>query len=131
MVMFFGSLVHVQEAFRAPIGLRLSQAARSVGRAFDDALDAAGGTLPTWLILLNLKIGRPANQRSLAEAMGVSEATVTHHLYGLDARRLSPRTRDTANRRMHVLDLNEEREAAFGRMQHAALAFDIRLRAGL
>ena len=59
-------------------------------RAFDEALGEAGGTLPVWLILLNLKIRKPANQRELAEAVGVREATLTHHLNAMDARGLSP-----------------------------------------
>ena len=42
------------EPFPVPIGLRLNQAARTVERAFDEALAAAGGTLPIWLVLLNL-----------------------------------------------------------------------------
>ena len=119
------------EAFPVPIGLRLSQAARTVGRAFDDALDQAGGSLPTWLILLNLKIRKPGNQRELAEAVGVREATLTHHLNALDARGLITRTRDVANRRIHVVELTEAGEAAFTRLQRAAGAFDARLRAGL
>ncbi len=121
----------MQEAFRVPIGLRLSQAARTVSRAFDEALDEAGGTLPAWLILLNLKIRKPANQRELAEAVGVREATLTHHLNAMDARGLITRTRDTANRRIHVVELTEAGEAAFLRLQQAAIAFDARLRAGL
>ncbi len=121
----------MQEAFRVPIGLRLSQAARTVSRAFDEALDEAGGTLPTWLILLNLKIRKPANQRELAEAVGVREATLTHHLNAMDARGLITRARDTANRRIHVVELTEAGEAAFLRLQQAAIAFDVRLRAGL
>jgi MarR family transcriptional regulator, transcriptional regulator for hemolysin len=121
----------VNETFRVPIGLQLSQAARTVSRAFDEALDEAGGTLPVWLILLNLKIRKPANQRELAEAVGVREATLTHHLNAMDARGLVTRTRDAANRRMHVVELTDAGEAAFVRLQQAALAFDARLRAGL
>jgi MarR family transcriptional regulator for hemolysin len=121
----------MHEAFRAPVGLRLSQAARTVSRAFEDALNQAGGTLPTWLILLNLKIGKPANQRELAEAVGVREATLTHHLNAMDARGLITRTRDTANRRIHVVELTEAGEAAFLLLQQAAITFDTRLRAGL
>ena len=119
------------EGFPVPIGLRLSQAARTVGRAFDDALDEAGGSLPTWLILLNLKIRKPANQRELAEAVGVREATLTHHLNALDARGLITRTRNATNRRIHVVELTEAGEAAFIRLQQAAVAFDARLRTGL
>ncbi len=119
------------EAFRVPIGLRLNQAARTVGRAFEEALEETGGSLPTWLILLNLKIRKPANQRELAEAVGIREATLTHHLNALDARGLITRTRDAANRRIHVVELTEAGEAAFIRLQQAAVAFDARLRAGL
>ena len=119
------------EAFRLPIGLRLNEAARTVGRAFEDALEEAGGTLPTWLILLNLKIRQPPNQRELAEAVGIREATLTHHLNALDTRGLITRTRDAANRRIHVVELTEAGEALFTRLQQAAVAFDARLRAGL
>ena len=121
----------MDEAFRVPIGLRLSQAARAVSRAFDDALAEADGTLPVWLILLNLKIRKPANQRELAEAVGVREATLTHHLNAMDARGLVTRVRDPANRRIHVVELTEAGEAAFRRLQQAAAGFDTRLRAGL
>jgi MarR family transcriptional regulator for hemolysin len=121
----------MDEAFRVPIGLRLSQTARTVSRAFDEVLEEAGGTLPVWLILLNLKIRRPANQRELAEAVGVREATLTHHLNAMDARGLVTRTRDAANRRIQVVELTEAGEAAFLRLQQAAIAFDARLRAGL
>jgi MarR family transcriptional regulator, transcriptional regulator for hemolysin len=121
----------VKQGFRVPIGLRLNQAARAVGRAFEEALEEAGGTLPTWLILLNLTIRKPANQRELAEAVGIREATLTHHLNALDARGLITRTRDTANRRIHVVELTEAGQAAFARLQQAAVAFDARLRAGL
>jgi MarR family transcriptional regulator, transcriptional regulator for hemolysin len=121
----------VPEPFPVPIGLRLNQAARAVERAFDEALAAAGGTLPIWLILLNLKIHRPASQRELAEAVGVREATLTHHLNTMDARGLIARTRDAANRRVQVVTLTDAGEAAFLRLREAAMAFDARLRAGI
>ena len=67
-------------------------------RAFDKALEGAGGTLPVWLILLNLKIHRPGTQRDLAEKVGIREATLTHHLNAMDADGLITRiaTRRTA-----------------------------------
>lgn len=117
--------------FPVPIGLSLNRAAREVERAFDEALAAAGGTLPVWLILLNLKIGRPGNQRELAEAVGIREATLTHHLNALDARGLVTRKRVEGNRRVQAVQLTEDGEAAFGRLREAAMAFDARLRRGL
>ncbi len=124
-------LADVPESFPVPIGLRLNQAARAVERAFDEALAEAGGTLPIWLVLLNLKIRKPGNQRELADAIGVRQATLTHHLNAMDSRGLITRTRDAANRRIQVVTLTEAGEAAFARLRDAAIAFDARLRAGL
>ena len=124
-------LTDVPASFPLPIGLRLAQVARAVERAFDQALGEAGGTLPVWLILLNLNIRKPANQRELAEAGGGREATLTHHLNAMDARGLVTRTRDAANRRVQVVALTEAGEAAFARLRDVAIAFDARLRAGL
>ena len=119
------------EGFRVPVGLRLAQVARTVERAFDEALAAAGGSLPVWLILLNLKARRPANQRELAEAVGVREATLTHHLGALEGRGLITRTREAANKRVQVVALTADGEAAFLRLRDVAVAFGTRLRAGL
>ena len=119
------------EPFPEPIGLRLNQAARAVERAFDKALAEAGGSLPVWLILLNLKIHKPANQQELAKAVGVREATLTHHLNAMDARGLVTRARDPANRRFQVVTMTEAGEAAFLRLRSAAMAFNARLSAGL
>jgi MarR family transcriptional regulator for hemolysin len=119
------------EGFRAPIGLQLNQAARAVERAFDEALARADGTLPFWLILLMLKVRRPANQRELAEAVGIRQATLTHHLNALEERGLITRTRDAANRRIQAVGLTDAGEAAFLRMREAAVAFDAKLRSGM
>src|SRR5579871_4401963 len=104
------TLVSVPDPFPVPIGLRLNQAARAIGRAFDEALAGAGGSLPVWLILLNLKIRRPGTQRELAEAVGIREATLTHHLNAMDTAGLITRTRDTANRRIQLVKLTEDGE---------------------
>ena len=116
---------------RTPIGLELARAARTVSRAFDDALAEAGGSLPVWLVLLNLKTRQVSSQRELAGAVGVREATLTHHLNALDTQGLVTRTRDPANRRIHVVELTPAGEAAFLRLRDAATVFDRRLRDGL
>jgi MarR family transcriptional regulator, transcriptional regulator for hemolysin len=116
----------------SPVGLQLGQAARIISRAFDDALAAAGGgSLPVWLILLNLKIRPPDNQRELAEAVGVREATLTHHLNAMDTRGLITRRRDDSNRRIHIVELTAAGEAAFLEMRRAAFDFDKKLRTGI
>jgi MarR family transcriptional regulator for hemolysin len=128
--MLFGMLAVVRPA-RAPIGLVLSRAARIVSRAFDQALADAGGSLPMWLIVLNLKSGRAANQRELAASVGVSEATVTHHLNAMEKSGLLTRRRDPENRRVHLVELTDAGDAMFVRLRDAAVTFDRRLRRGL
>ncbi|MDH6111512.1 MarR family transcriptional regulator for hemolysin [Kitasatospora sp. MAP12-15] len=114
-----------------PLGLHLSRTARSVGRAFDDALAKVGGSTPSWLILISLKTHRLGNQRELADAVGIRGATLTHHLNAMEADGLVTRRRDPANRRIHQVELTERGEAAFQAMRGAATAFDQRLRSGL
>jgi MarR family transcriptional regulator, transcriptional regulator for hemolysin len=114
-----------------PIGLSLARTARSVSRAFDDALAQADGSVPRWLVLISLKSRPVRNQRELAEAVGIREATLTHHLNSMDEEGLITRRRDPANRRVHLVELTEAGEAAFQRMRGAATAFDQRLRSGL
>jgi MarR family transcriptional regulator, transcriptional regulator for hemolysin len=116
---------------RTPVGLRLTQVSRAVSRAFDEALAAAGGSLPVWLVLLSLKTQRLASQRELAEAVGIREATLTHHLNAMEDGGLIARRRDPANRRVHVVELTEAGEAAFVSLRGAAMAFDRRLRRGI
>jgi len=115
---------------RPPIGLQLARAAKSVSRAFDDALAEAGGSLPVWLVLISLKSRPLGNQRELADAVGIREATLTHHLNAMDAQGLVTRRRDPANRRVHLVELTDAGEAAFERLRGAAGAFDKKLRAG-
>jgi MarR family transcriptional regulator for hemolysin len=88
---------------------------------------AAGGSLPVWLVLLNIKTRQLANQRELADAVGIREATLTHHLNAMEADGLITRERHPTNRRIHVVELTEAGEAAFGRLLDAAVAFDQRL----
>lgn len=114
-----------------PIGLRLTQVSRAVSRAFDDALAAAGGSLPMWLVLLNLKTRSLGNQRELAEAMGIREATLTHHLNAMETGGLVTRHRDPDNRRVHVVTPTEDGEQAFLRLRDTAMAFDRQLRRGI
>ena len=114
-----------------PIGLEIARTAKTLSRAFDAALAEAGGSLPTWRILLSLKTGRYGTQRKLAEAIGVEGPTLTHHLDALERDGLVARSRDPDNRRVQRVELTAEGEAAFGRLRKAAAAFDRRLRAGL
>ena len=113
-----------------PIGMELAAVARLVSRAFDEALTAAGGSRPTWLVLLSLKTRAVANQRELAAAVGIQGATLTHHLNAMESDGLLTRRRDPQNRRVHLVELTDAGEAAFHRLRGVAAAHDERLRAG-
>jgi len=115
---------------QTPIGLELAGVARDVGRAFDTALSAAGGSRPTWLVLLALKSRPTANQRELAAAVGIQGATLTHHLNGMEGDGLLTRRRDPANRRVHVVELTGAGEEMFHRLRVVAGEHDARLRSG-
>jgi MarR family transcriptional regulator for hemolysin len=114
-----------------PIGRRLASTAKEVSRAFGEVLAAAGGSEHVWLVLLALKTGENANQRALAAAVGIQGATLTHHLNAMEDAGLVTRRRDPQNRRIHVVELTADGEAAFQRMRAAAVEFDERLRGDL
>jgi MarR family transcriptional regulator for hemolysin len=114
-----------------PIGFALNRASKIVGRAFETALAEAGGSLPVWLVLLNLSRGEMATQRALADALGLREATLSHHLAAMEADELITRRRDDGNRRVQVIELTDDGRAAFSRLRDAAVAFDVRLRHGI
>ncbi len=110
-----------------PIGLDLARTAKTVSRAFDDALGDAGGSLPTWLILVSLARGAPGAQRELAEAIGIEGPTLTHHLNRMEEAGLVTRQRDPANRRVHQVALTDAGTAAFRQQLDSVVAFDARL----
>lgn len=114
-----------------PIGLQLARTAREVGRAFDDSLAAVDGSLPVWLVLLNLKIQPNTNQRELAEAVGITGPTLTHHLNAMEGDGLLTRRRDPGNRRNHIVEITPAGEQRFLGLAAAARAFDERLRGTL
>jgi MarR family transcriptional regulator for hemolysin len=113
-----------------PVGLSLAHTAKVTSRAFGDALEAAGGSLPAWLVLRSLKAERLRNQRELADALGIRGATLTHHLNAMEADGLITRRRDPSNRRIHLVELTAKGESQFRVMRSAAVAYDQRLRAG-
>lgn len=114
-----------------PIGRQLTRTAKVVGRAFDDALAAAGGSQPMWLVLITLKSRQVANQRELADAVGVQGATLTHHLNSMESAGLVTRRRHPENRRIHLVELTPEGDALFLRLREVVTAFDARIRTGL
>jgi MarR family transcriptional regulator, transcriptional regulator for hemolysin len=114
-----------------PLGIVLARTSKAVERAFDDALAAAGGTRPTWLILLAVKSGAGRTQSGIAERVGISGPTLIHHLDRLESAGLVARRRDPSNRRLQTISLTAAGDALFLQLRDAAIAFDRRLRTGI
>jgi len=114
-----------------PIGLRLFTASKSVRRAFDQALSGAGGSIPMWLVLTNLKAADWRSQHDLAGAVGIEGPTLTRHLDGLEQAGLVRRRQDPADRRAVVVELTPEGHAAHARLLEVVIAFDRQLRRGV
>ena len=114
-----------------PIGLRLSRTAHTVSQAFERAMAEAGGSASAWQVLLLIRTEQWGTQSRLAEAMGVSGATMTHHLNALEAQGLVRRWREEGNRRVQQVELTADGVALFDRLREVAVRFDERLRSKL
>ncbi|HEX9551909.1 MAG TPA: MarR family winged helix-turn-helix transcriptional regulator [Streptosporangiaceae bacterium] len=78
-----------------------------------------------------MKTRNLASQRELAEAVGIREATLTHHLNAMETAGLISRQRDPANRRIHIVELTPAGDQMFMTLRAAAIDFDERLRGGI
>src|SRR3954451_2712188 len=114
-----------------PIGLRLARTARTVGQAFDRVLSEAGGSAPTFQVLLLVRSEQWGTQAQMAEAMGITGATLTHHLNALEKQGLVRRWREEGNRRVQRVALTKDGEALFERLRVVAQRHDERLHAAL
>jgi MarR family transcriptional regulator, transcriptional regulator for hemolysin len=113
------------------VGILVSRSARTLDRALDQALTAAGGSLATWLVLQALGAGEHATQAEVARAVGVRQPTLTHHLDALERSGFVTRHRDAGDRRAQQVRLTDDGRRLFVRLRRVAAAFDGQLRAGL
>jgi MarR family transcriptional regulator for hemolysin len=114
-----------------PIGLRLTRTARTVAQAFERAMAEAGGSAATWQVLLLVQTQNWGTQSAMAEAMGITAATLTHHLNALERQGLVRRWREPGNRRNQHVELTERGSELFARLRHVAREHDARLRSRL
>lgn len=105
--------------------------ARTVGRAFTDALAAAGGSVPIWLVLTTLRGEAWRTQQELARAVGIEGPTLTRHLDGMERAGLVVRRRGADDRRAIQVELTERGEELHGELLTAVIAFNRKLRRGL
>jgi MarR family transcriptional regulator, transcriptional regulator for hemolysin len=102
-----------------------------VTNAFERAMADAGGSASAWQVLLLVRSQQWGTQSRMAKAMGITGATLTHHLNALEHRGLVHRWRDAENRRVQHVALTADGEALFVRLREVALRHDQRLRSNL
>src|SRR4051794_18993653 len=114
-----------------PIGLRLTRAARAATNAFERTMAEAGGSAAAFQVLVLVRSGEWGTQARMAEAMGITGATLTHHLNALEARGLVRRWREESNRRVQRAELTDEGAVLFHHLRRVAMRHDERLRSQL
>jgi MarR family transcriptional regulator, transcriptional regulator for hemolysin len=114
-----------------PIGLRLTRTSRAVTQAFERAMAQAGGSVSTWQVLLLVRSANWDTQSEMAEQLGVTGATLTHHLNALERKGLVYRWREDNNRRVQRVVLTDAGVELFDRLREVALRHDRLLRSQL
>src|SRR3954454_15592224 len=114
-----------------PIGLHLTRTARLATTAFERAMADAGGSAATFQVLVLVSSGEWGTQTRIAEAMGITGATLTHHLNAMEAQGLVRRRREAPNRRVQRVELTEAGAALFERLREVVVRHDARMRSGL
>jgi MarR family transcriptional regulator, transcriptional regulator for hemolysin len=114
-----------------PIGLRLTRTARVISQEFDRAMAQAGGSASIWQVLVLVRAQKWGTQAQMAEEMGITGATLTHHLNMLENRGLVRRWREAENRRVQRVELTDAGVELFDRLRVVAQAHDQRLRSAL
>jgi MarR family transcriptional regulator, transcriptional regulator for hemolysin len=104
---------------------------RVVNQSFERELAEAGGSLPVWQVLLLIRTRQCNTQSDMAEELGITGATLTHHLNALEDRGLVRRWRETSNRRAQRVELTDAGLELFHRLREVALRHDQRLRSVL
>jgi MarR family transcriptional regulator, transcriptional regulator for hemolysin len=114
-----------------PIGLRLTRTSRAVTQAFERAMAQAGGSASTWQVLLLVRSANWDTQSEMAEQLGITGATLTHHLNALERKGLVRRWREDNNRRVQRVELTDDGLELWGRLRAVAARHDKLLRSQL
>src|SRR3954447_26782209 len=116
---------------RQPLGLQLTRTARVLAQEFDRAMADEGSSAPVWQVLLLIRSKQGGEPSEIAKAMGVTGATLTHHLNAVERQGLVRRWREDSNRRVQRVELTDDGIALFDRLRAVAQRHDARLRARL
>jgi MarR family transcriptional regulator, transcriptional regulator for hemolysin len=91
----------------------------------------AGGSASTWQVLLLVRSANWDTQSEMAEQLGITGATLTHHLNALERKGLVRRWREDNNRRVQRVELTDDGLELWGRLRAVAVRHDKLLRSQL
>jgi DNA-binding MarR family transcriptional regulator len=114
-----------------PLPRQVVFAAKTIRETFSAALERAGGSLGTWIVLGALSDQGPISQKVLGSRAHVDGATVTHHVDRAEARGLVRRSVDPDDRRVRRLELTPEGEALHETLYKVARDFEQAALAGI
>jgi MarR family transcriptional regulator, transcriptional regulator for hemolysin len=114
-----------------PLGRQLVFTAKAVREAFEEALEAAGGSLGTWVVLSALSDEGVISQSALGSHVHLEGATITHHIDRLEQQGLVRRQVDPTDRRVRRLELTPLGQRLHEKLLGAMREFERRLLAGV
>jgi MarR family transcriptional regulator, transcriptional regulator for hemolysin len=114
-----------------PVGRQLVFTAKAMRAAFEDALERAGGSMGSWIVLNALSETGCCSQAALASHVHLEGATITHHVDRLEAAGLVRRQLDPSDRRVRMLELTDAGAELYERLLAAVLQLQAAVMAGL
>ena len=111
-----------------PVPAVLAHVQHRLVPAVDSVFAQVGCSRPFYFILLALHEDEVATQRQLAAAVGIGEATLSHHLSAMAENELIERRRDSSNRRVQQILLTDKGRELYVELRKAIKAFDAHLR---
>lgn len=116
---------------KGPLGRDLVFTAKELREAFEDAMERAGGSLGTWIVLNAIHREGLVSHSVLATHAHVDGATITYHVDRAEKQGLVQREPDPDDRRVKRLRLTPAGERAYTELWAAASAFQEEVMAGI
>ncbi|MEP6758722.1 MAG: MarR family transcriptional regulator [Actinomycetota bacterium] len=95
----------MKSSYEEPLPRVVVLTGKAIRAYFEDALNEAGASLATWVVLSGIDRGRWDNQRDLARDLRIEGATLTRHLDRMERDGLIARARDPRDRRQVRVEL--------------------------
>lgn len=100
---------------------KLHLTAKSCRAFFEERLAESGTTFAVWTVLATLKMEGPMIQRALAWHLNIEGPTLSRHLESMERRGLVVRKRTDADRRAAAVELTQEGERMYARIEKVAI----------